>query len=107
MQVDRDAVRALQAGEERPRFELLHRPQTNILCFRHVPARLRGDEPAISAHNERLHRELNRSGRAFVTSTLLDGWRVLRLTFINPRTELEHVERVLGMLEELAGATAV
>lgn len=67
-------------------FEAMHVPQFNIFCFRH-----RSDD----ATNHRLREELIRRGEAWITSTVLKGQRVLRVTVINPRTERKHVEAML------------
>lgn len=70
-------------------FEPVHEPDFNIFCFRH-----RSDDETNHAMRERLIR----GGRAWITSTLLKGRRVLRVTVINPATTEEHVERLLDEL---------
>jgi L-2,4-diaminobutyrate decarboxylase len=74
-------------------FEAMHIPQFNIFCFRH-----RSDD----ATNAALREKLIRSGQAWITSTLLKGRRVLRVTMINPRTERGDVDRMLGFLRKLS-----
>ena len=73
-------------------LEALHEPQFNIFCFRH-----KSDDATNAALRERLIR----SGTAWITSTVLKGRRVLRVTMINPRTEREHVDRMLSDLRSL------
>jgi L-2,4-diaminobutyrate decarboxylase len=75
---------------ERPAFERIHAPESNILCFRH-----RGDD----AFNQALRERYNRSGQGWITSTVLGGRRVLRVTIMNPRTTEEHLVRLLDGLE--------
>jgi L-2,4-diaminobutyrate decarboxylase len=75
-------------------FEAMHVPQFNIFCFRH-----RSDD----ATNAELRERLIRSGQAWITSTLLKGQRVLRVTMINPRTERGDVDRMLAGLRRFAG----
>src|SRR4051794_571440 len=70
-------------------FEAMHVPQFNIFCFRH-----RSDD----ATNPDLRERLIRSGEAWITSTVLKGQRVLRVTMINPRTTREDVDRMLAAL---------
>lgn len=79
------AAHAAALLDARDEFETCHRPQTNILCFRHVPVALAADPEALDAHNVALREEVNRGGELFVNGTLLDGRRVLRVTLINPR----------------------
>jgi L-2,4-diaminobutyrate decarboxylase len=120
-----DLVRA------RPDFEAIHEPESNILCFRYVGAasapsdveagssRLdtASDAPGASdveagfsrldtakdldALNLRLREEYNRSGDGWLTTTMLGGRRVLRTTFMNPRTKTADLQRVLDGLAEL------
>ncbi len=78
---------------ERPAFERIHAPESNILCFRHA-----GDD----AFNLELRERYNRSGRGWITTTLLGGRRVLRVTIMNPRTTESHLVRLLDGLEEVA-----
>ncbi len=75
-------------------FEAMHVPQFNIFCFRH---RGGGD-----AFNGELRERLIRSGEAWITSTVLKGRRVLRVTVINPRTERSDVDRMLESVRRLA-----
>lgn len=75
---------------ERRAFERIHAPESNILCFRHD-----GDDD----HNLRLRERYNRSGRGWITTTVLGGRRVLRVTIMNPRTTESHLERLLDGLE--------
>jgi len=70
-------------------FEAMHVPVFNIFCFRH-----RSDDATNAALRERLIR----SGQAWITSTVLKGQRVLRVTMINPRTERGDVDRMLAAL---------
>lgn len=76
-------------------FEAMHVPELNIFCFRH-----RSDDDTNAA----LREKLIRSGHAWITSTLLKGQRVLRVTMINPRTERSDVDRMLAALRKIAAA---
>lgn len=91
-------ARALHAAiGRRAGFEALHEPESNILCFRWVgDGSLDADR--LDALNLRLREELNRSGEGWVTTTVLGGRRVLRVTVMNPRTRERDVERVLDGL---------
>ncbi len=85
-----------------PRFVLLHDPWCNILCFRWV-----GDgshEPsALDRINAAVREAYNRSGEGWITSTLLNGRTVLRVTIQNPRTTVEHLQRLVAGLDRVAG----
>ena len=93
-------ARALLAAiGRRPAFEALHEPEANILCFRWVGDRsITGER--LDALNLRLRELFNRSGQGWITTTVLGGKRVLRVTVMNPRTTETDLERVLDGLEE-------
>jgi L-2,4-diaminobutyrate decarboxylase len=91
--------------EAAPDFQPAHRPHANILCFRHLPAALagRGDE-AADRFQARLRERYNASGEGWITSTLLDGRRVLRVTLINPETGEAHLDRLVDGLRRAGRA---
>jgi L-2,4-diaminobutyrate decarboxylase len=87
---------------ERPEFIPLHEPEGNILCFRWV-----GGAGLTEAARDELNRTLreryNASGRGWITSTVLEGRRVLRVTLMNPFTEERHLGALLdGLVAEAA-----
>ena len=69
-------------------FAVLREPESNILCFRYVGTGAADgrDEQGLDALNLRLREEYNRSGHGWITTTVLGGRRVLRVTIMNPRT---------------------
>ncbi|HEX6097026.1 MAG TPA: aminotransferase class I/II-fold pyridoxal phosphate-dependent enzyme [Thermoanaerobaculia bacterium] len=74
-------------------LEPVHEPELNIFCFRR-----RGlDDEGHAELRERLFR----SGRAWITSTVLRGERVLRVTMMNPRTTEAHIDAMLDALREV------
>jgi L-2,4-diaminobutyrate decarboxylase len=82
-----------------PGFETIHAPESNILCFRWRPERT-DDAERIDAINLRLRERYNRSGRGWITTTVLDGRRVLRVTVMNPRTGPAQLDAlVTGLLD--------
>ena len=88
------AIRVRDELAVHPEFEILHEPDSNILCFRY-----RGDRPADDPSLDDLNREIreryNRSGVGWITSTLLDGRRVLRVTMMNPRSTQAHIRAMV------------
>lgn len=83
-------------------FEAMHAPEFNIFCFRWVGDGKATDEE-LDAANGAMRERLVRNGEAWITSTLLKGRRVLRVTIINPRTGPAEVERMLDALRRVAG----
>lgn len=84
--------------EMRTDFATVHVPETNILCFRWVGDRSL-DESLLDAINLALRARYNRGGHGWITTTVLGGRRVLRVTVMNPRTTRAHLS---SMLDELA-----
>jgi L-2,4-diaminobutyrate decarboxylase len=95
-------ARALHnAIRARRRFQALHEPESNIVCFRYVGDRWMPDD-RLDSLNLRLRTTYNREGDGWITSTVLGGRRVLRATVMNPRTTAADLERVLDGLETVA-----
>jgi L-2,4-diaminobutyrate decarboxylase len=91
--------------EARPEFEALHEPESNILCFRWVGDRSLTDEQLDSLNLDLRHR-FNLGGEGWITTTVLNGRRVLRVTLMNPRTRETDLARVLNGLGALAAGPA-
>jgi len=82
-------------------FQSMHEPEANILCFRWIGSPRR-DDASLDQLNRELRERYNRSGRGWITSTVLEGRRVLRVTIMNPRTNTKHVTRLINGLTEEA-----
>lgn len=99
-EVTRDLYERVAASDD---FEAMHVPQFNIFCFRYRgPSSAPVEPESIDALNGELREALIRSGRAWITSTVLKGARVLRVTIINPRTTFAHTGGMLEAIRELA-----
>jgi L-2,4-diaminobutyrate decarboxylase len=80
-----------------PDFAAIHEPESNILCFRYVGGRAMAEDDR-DALNLRLREDYNRAGTGWITTTVLGGRRVLRVTLMNPRTTEKDLERTLDDL---------
>lgn len=87
-----------------PAFEALHEPESNILCFRWTGADEAGADQADAA-NLRIRELWNASGAGWITTTVLDGRRVLRVTLMNPRTTEAHLDALMAGLPSGPGTT--
>jgi L-2,4-diaminobutyrate decarboxylase len=88
-----------------PRFEPLHRPDCNILCFRYLPPGIT-EESRRDELNGRLRAQYNDAGTGWITTTVLAGRRVLRVTMMNPRTTPADLDGMLQELDERGGRLA-
>ncbi len=90
----------------RAEFEVLHEPESNILCFRWVGDGSL-DDAALDVVNRELRERYNRSGEGWITATDLGQRRVLRVTVMNPRTsERDVVEIIDGLVRTAAGGSS-
>jgi L-2,4-diaminobutyrate decarboxylase len=80
------AQHAADAIEARPELELVTRPSTVMVAFRHAG----GDEANIA-----IHRRLFEQGTAVIGRTRVDGAVALKLTLLNPQTTPEAVDALL------------
>ncbi|WP_436793602.1 pyridoxal-dependent decarboxylase [Actinospongicola halichondriae] len=79
-----------------PRFEFAAPPALNLVCFR-----LTGDD--ADARTSGLADAVNRSGRALVTPTVLDGRPAIRVCVGQTWTTEDEVDALWALLDETAG----
>ncbi|MFL5608246.1 MAG: pyridoxal phosphate-dependent decarboxylase family protein [Gemmatimonadaceae bacterium] len=89
-----------------PRFEVLHAPECNILCFRWIGDGSMSDD-ILDVVNRELRERYNRSGAGWITATNLGGRRVLRVTVMNPRTTVDDVAEIVAGLERVGSELAL
>ncbi|MGH7517418.1 MAG: pyridoxal phosphate-dependent decarboxylase family protein [Gemmatimonadales bacterium] len=87
-----------------PAFELMAPSPVGLVCFRHRPAAITGDEAALTEHNRAILERVNRSRRVFLTHTTLDGRYAIRLAVGQRCTRREHVEEAWALVREAATA---
>jgi L-2,4-diaminobutyrate decarboxylase len=86
-----------------PDFELATEPQSNILCFRHLPPSL-NDPAQLDAHQRQVRRKVVAGGRYFLVQTVLRGKVYLRTTLMNPRTTIGDLEGLLAAIRTAASS---
>ncbi len=82
---------------ELDRIEVGPPPDLSVVTFRLAP----GDGDPNAA-NRALAQAIQADGRIYVSTTVLGGKVTLRLAVLNARSHLEHVERALEVIVELA-----
>lgn len=83
-------------------FVPLHRPECNILAFRHLPDKLAGATPEqIGAFQREIRRQLIQSGQFYIVQTQYQGVGALRVSIMNPMTQPEDFDTLLQTLREL------
>ncbi len=83
--------------------QLAPAPMSTVL-FRHHPRGL-SDEEALERHNRSVLEEINRSGQAFLSHTIVRGSFALRLAIGNLRTQRSHLLATWRLIQEVASRT--
>ncbi len=86
--------------EKRENFELAVQPESNIICFRHVPHGVSD----LDSHNRVIRRKLIDRGNSFIVQTEIRGMLYLRTTLMNVYTREKDIEKLLHEIEELSEA---
>lgn len=84
--------------EAHAEFELMMRPQTNIVCFRHLPPGLR--ETALNQHQAKTRKRIVESGEFHLTQVELHGKLWLRTTLMNPFTQTHHLQALMDCIRK-------
>jgi aromatic-L-amino-acid/L-tryptophan decarboxylase len=92
--------------EASPLLELAAPPSLSVVCFRSVPATLAGDDERLNALNQRVLERVQRSGRAFLSSTMLSGRLVLRACIVNYLSTRADIDTLLDVVLEASAALA-
>ena len=81
-----------------PDFQRLGEVETAVCCFRFVPS-TDLDGPALDRLQQRLQQIIERSGEAWLTTTVLHGRRALRVNINSFLTEQHHIDDLVNLLE--------
>jgi len=84
-----------------PGFRRLGEVETAVCCFQFVPERNVGGTESDSLQ-QRLQQIIERSGEAWLTTTVLHGRRALRVNINSFLTEQQHVDVLLNALQRAA-----
>lgn len=86
---------------EQPDFEVIHRPEANILCFRYRP---------LGVEEKRFHRlqlaiwkRIRKDGRFFISKVDVRGIAALRIVMMNHQINVDHVRMLIAEIRR-AGA---
>jgi aromatic-L-amino-acid decarboxylase len=85
-------------------FERLGEVETAVCCFRFLPEEARGADEALQDQlQQELQQRIEQSGEAWLSSTVLQGRRALRVNINSFLTERRHVDDLVELLRR-AGA---
>ena len=96
--------------EAAPDLERAAPVQLSIVCFRYVPAHLRGDDARLDALNKAIMEAVQAGGEAFLTQAVLHGRFVLRASILHYGTTEDDVRALVDVVrrtgERLAATVA-
>ena len=87
--------------DKAPDWERLAPVPLQTLCIRHVPKGMK-DEALLRAHNMAIADAINQSGRAYLTSAILKGKKVIRVSIGAESTARHDVEALWAQLQDVA-----
>ncbi|KAA1246366.1 aspartate aminotransferase family protein [Aquimarina sp. RZ0] len=82
-----------------PCFEIVHKPELSTLVFRYKMANIE-DDTIQNTVNLYIKNTLFKSGQASVASTKLNGNIYLKFTLLNPKSTLDDLLNIIGMIKE-------
>lgn len=85
-----------------PHWERLAPVPLQTICMRHVPRELAGDEDALAIHNLGIVDAVNRAGKYYLTSAVLKGRQMVRVSIGAQATEQADVAGLWNTLREAA-----
>ncbi|HKP47491.1 MAG TPA: pyridoxal-dependent decarboxylase, partial [Pyrinomonadaceae bacterium] len=81
-------------------FETLHKIETAVCCFRWLPDNAADESTAQQdRRQQQLQQAIERSGEAWLHTTVLNGRRCLRVNINSFLTEQRHVDDLLELLQ--------
>ncbi len=84
-------------------FKRLARVETAVCCFKFQPPGLENiDGVEQDRLQQRLQQEIERSGEAWITTTVLNGRRALRVNINSFLTERRHIDDLVELLQRLS-----
>ena len=81
-------------------FELALQPKTNIVCFRYIQDNLNSEQ--LNTLNKNIRQEVLEDNEYYIVQAVLEGCVYLRVTFMNPLTQEEHLHKLLERIEKTA-----
>jgi glutamate/tyrosine decarboxylase-like PLP-dependent enzyme len=86
--------------DELSEFQRLGEVETAVCCFKFLPETARNEIGEVQDRLQlRLQQQIERSGQAFITTTVLGGRRAMRVNINSFLTERRHVDDLLELLK--------
>ncbi|HKO96667.1 MAG TPA: aspartate aminotransferase family protein [Pyrinomonadaceae bacterium] len=84
-------------------FERVGQVETAVVCFKFLPAGIRNEDGTTQDRlQQSLQQKIERSGEAWLTTTILKGRRVLRVNINSLLTRRRHVDDLVNLLKRMS-----
>ena len=103
VRVNTIAANFATAVRANPSFELALDPGCNIVCFRYRPMMPVHSADDLNNLNAMIRAQLVTETNYYLVQTRLRGSIYLRCTFTNPKTESDHTEGLLRVIQSIGG----
>jgi len=98
-----EAIRDFHAAlVDHPDVEVLHEPDTGVLCFRVMQTTMSDEE--LDRLQEQVYRTLQRKGKRMISVTRLGGRAALQAVAVSPEANEGSLMRTLGEALQIAGS---
>ena len=94
------AEHLLRRVREDDELEVWEPQSLSIVCFRYVPASMRADAQAIDRLNRAILTDIQLSGEAFLSSTVIHDRFWLRACIVNPLARSEDIDVLIRLVKE-------
>jgi glutamate/tyrosine decarboxylase-like PLP-dependent enzyme len=81
-------------------LDLLAPQSLSIVLFRYVPPAFHDDEEQLNALNKAILQDIQLSGKAFLSGTVLHGKFALRACMVNYRAQMDDMDFVVELVKE-------
>lgn len=80
-------------------LELAVEPQSNIVCFRYLPAE--HDKIDINLLQTKIRNQINKNGIFFIVKTTFDNKLFLRVSLMNPLSTSQHIKQLIEAIKQM------
>lgn len=91
---------AYEVLKSQPDFATIHKPETNILCFRYIPGKIPAGV-SMSDFQCIIRHKVCEQGRFFISKVFLDGCNALRVVFMNHKHTLDNFMELLSEIRAI------
>ncbi len=102
--VCKTAKKAERIIGQQPNFEVLPTGDLSTLVFRFIPTHCHYNDDLLNDCNYRTRQQIVAKGQTMIAATTYQGKQYLKMTFLNPNTEISHIISACDEIKRTANA---